>query len=368
MTNEDKWHIVFALPNLKIDKAYENDLLAIAPPNDPRVKAIAKNHPDVTKFINNFYDSFGRKTRPSLMLIKSDAPDTIKTIEAVFGFRDALAICSVITGWSHILRVPHAKNVLYSSYFDFYPITLADDHQNLVLKSDAILGLDDINKFRGCVDPKLPGGSVHCEPDECLFQLILKYWNQRFVKNRKVWKSRVLFRSLNIAYHALALPFNHIPTIYDYGVKLSLWVSAFEILSHPKKGDASFSTVKSMLDQHKWVIQKLKHKRFIIYKNKKRVNLASKLYKMIYNGRNKFLHGNKIYSSRPLFPRTNNKKWSLLAYAPLLYRIALVSSLTNNRTPKAPDLSAPEDLANYISNTKWNKGVEEALATALQKK
>ena len=123
-----------------------------------------------------------------------------------------------------------------------------------------------------------------------------------------------------------------------------------------------------MLDQHIWVIQKLKHNRYIIHKNKKRVNLASKLYKMIYDGRNDFLHGNPVHSSRPLFPHTNNKNWSLLAYAPLLYRIAVESSLTGNKTSRIPDMSDPEDLANFISTTKWNKHVEEALTTALHKK
>ena len=174
MADEIDWKIVFVLPNLKIDEAYENEFLTIAPLNDPRVVGICRQHSNITTFLNNFYDSFRRKSKPSVMLIRKDAPDSIKNIEAIFGFRDALAICSVITGQQHILRVPHAKNVLYSSYFDFYPITLDDNYKHLKFQSDATLGLDDINKFRGCSDPKLPGGYVHCEPDKYLLQLILK--------------------------------------------------------------------------------------------------------------------------------------------------------------------------------------------------
>src|SRR5262245_43018460 len=57
-----------------------------------------------------------------------------------------------------------------------------------------------------------------------------------------------LFHSLNMAVQAASIPSNP-PTIFDLGRSISLWVSAFEILSHPRVQWATLFTVYELFER-----------------------------------------------------------------------------------------------------------------------
>ena len=56
------------------------------------------------------------------------------------------------------------------------------------------------------------------------------------------------------------------------------------------------------------------------------ITIVSKLYKDIYDARNTFLHGNRL-SISCIYPFKNPKQKSLNVYAPLIYKVALLSNL-----------------------------------------
>ena len=57
-----------------------------------------------------------------------------------------------------------------------------------------------------------------------------------------------------------------------------------------------------------------------------RVNLVQKLYKELYDTRNDFLHGNPVKPKR-LYPFRNKNVPHIIRFAPLIYKIALLSFL-----------------------------------------
>jgi hypothetical protein len=44
-----------------------------------------------------------------------------------------------------------------------------------------------------------------------------------------------MFRSLEIAFHALRFPTDALLSVYELGVRIVLWVSAFEVLLYPSQ-------------------------------------------------------------------------------------------------------------------------------------
>ncbi len=133
------------------------------------------------------------------------------------------------------------------------------------------------------------------EPDRFISNSLLKIWGRRYIKEKlSEWKTITLFRSLEMAYHASAMPSKNNSTIYDYGSRISLWVSSLEILSHPPKEKSNLKTVIDLLENYSWKNRKLKRKSYSIkYRGDKlKVTLTSKLYKEIYDARNDFLYGN----------------------------------------------------------------------------
>ena len=103
------------------------------------------------------------------------------------------------------------------------------------------------------------------EPDKIIATTLLKIWERRYLNGKiNEWKTRTIFRSLEMAYHACTMPSENNSTIYDIGAKISLWVSAFEILSHPSNESANLGTVVDILENYNWKNIKLKRKMYLI--------------------------------------------------------------------------------------------------------
>ncbi len=332
------WEILFALPDLSLRESIGDEYIAIVPHDDLRIIEITNQSSYAKAIVENFEDQFGRKNYPSLLIINDTAPQHLRDTEAIVGFRNIVALSTIIKGHEHSLTSTFVAFPLYSDFFDFYPITIAKDDDGFLTQSPSILGFDDEReKFTGQTSPGLAGpGHVRADPVGQLFDQLQKVWQRRYLKKKvNEWSTRTLFRSLEMAYQASSMPFKNHSTIYDFGSSASLWVSAFEILSHPRSGKADLHSVLKLLGKYEWNDKKVKKKAYKIrYRgNDYRVNLVQKLYKELYDTRNDFLHGNPVRKNR-LFPFKNIKSQPITRFAPLIYKVALISFLVQFKTKR----------------------------------
>jgi hypothetical protein len=356
-----EWEIIFLIPNIGLREPFWNDRIAVAAYDDPRVVEIVASSKWARYLVTNFEDQFRRRLQPAVLLLRKDVSAKLREIDAIVAFRNIFAISSIIKGHEHSLKARFVAYPLYSDYFDFYPISISRKNDGFITRSPAIRGFDDEGrKFRGQTSPGLANpGHINADPDRQLFSLLEKAWKRRFVSGRRSeWQTTTLFRSLEMAYQATTMPFKNYSTIYDFGSSASLWVSAFEILSHPKTGKTDLRTVLNLLGEYKWRDRKLKSRAYKLeHRGQKiRVNLVQKLYKEMYDARNDFLHGNPVKPSR-LYPFKNSKGHPITRFAPLLYKVGLLCFL-KQFNPKSSRRAWKKD---YISKWINERGLSEAI-------
>jgi len=113
---------------------------------------------------------------------------------------------------------------------------MAKNEEYLYAQTPSFMGVDDPKKFLGQSSPGI--AKAHSKNDfydKNLFDALLEKWCEYFIKKKqRDWSLIALFRSLEMAYRASAMPFGNQGSLHDYGANISLWVSAFEILVHPK--------------------------------------------------------------------------------------------------------------------------------------
>ena len=327
----EMWSIFFLLPNLVLSEPIGNQYIAIVPNDDKRVTAITDESSYAKSLVENFEDQFGSKAYPSLLIMKENTPDFLRDIEPIVGFRNCIALSTIMVGHEHFLTSTSSAYPLYSDYFDLYPITLSRKDDGYITRSPSVFGFDNEHQhFKGQTTPGLARFEhLMTKPNNDLFISLEKIWTRRFIRRKKnEWSTTALFRSLEMAYRAAAMPFQNHATIYDYGTGASLWVSALEILSHPRTGNANLLSVIKLIGGYKWENNKVKRR---VYKVKYRrqyyqVNLVQKLYKELYDTRNAFLHGNPV-TPRRLRPFGNKNAHPITRFAPLIYKVALLSFL-----------------------------------------
>jgi hypothetical protein len=323
------WELIFAMPNLCLDESFDSDYLAIVKFDDERLKKIVQREKMAEKLLSNFKTETGKQVKPSALICRKDAPQSIKTMEAVVAFRNALAISSLIHSFARSINSDNVFEPTCSDHFDFFPYTLNKEGNGLIVSTPATIGLwPRVNRFFGQTYPHIPVFDIfRAIPDKTLAEKILKQWRIRYISPKiDSLLSRLIFRSIEIAYQALLSPYRH-SSLYEYGAHLSLWTSAFEILARKENQRAKvvgYKNVLSLLGKYRWQLKKLDEKRFRIYYDKKapKGNLAQKLYKELYDARNDFFHGNPVTESR-LFPFRNKSRPLLPHLAPAIYWTAL---------------------------------------------
>ncbi len=354
------WSVIFVMPNINIREAVGNEHISIVPFDDHRVSECTSASPFCKALIENFEDEFGRQVYPSALIINDDAPASVRHIEAIVGFRNALALSAIIRGHEHRLTSTFVAYPLYSDYFDFYPMTVSRDDDGYIRKSPSMLGWEDeYSDFKGQTSPGLGSMDMRPRANDPILELILKAWKRRYIKPRKnEWATRSLFRSLEMAYQATSMPFRNHSSIYDYGSSASLWVSALEVLSHPRKGKADLKSVLNMLNGYEWHRSTLGRKAYRIkYRGARHsVNLVLKLYKELYDTRNHFLHGDPVRRSS-LYPFRNKRTQPLTRFAPLIYKVALMSVLDKYKQTKG----RMQKLGWYMSQSMEELELSEAI-------
>lgn len=326
------WNVIYVLPNIQFDQTFETEHIALVPCKDERINKIRATLKEADKFLNSFIDDMNRKVEPTVLIVNANAPKKVFSVEALVAFRNIVALTIIFKGWS-MLRYKGSSSLspLFSDFFNFYPVTLG--------KNGSILALTPaLNSFRDASDPFIGMASSHISQvlnggnlsfDEIIYNKLVEIWNYRYVDPAlDEQRTRRIFRSMEMVYHALSVPNKNEATTYDYGLNISLWVSAFEILAHPYHSKVTQTKVLELLSNYEWESRLLSLPRYKakISKNRSdKVNLIQKAYKCIYDARNAFLHGNNINKNTLYF--RGNPKFPLWVLAPIIYRTALYSYL-----------------------------------------
>jgi hypothetical protein len=136
-----------------------------------------------------------------------------------------------------------------------------------------------------------------------------------------------IFRSLAMAFHAARYPSDGLTESYDLGVRVALWVGAFEALLNSKRHDISKGGILRFLESIPWDRPSLARIRYPEFNKAKKVVgktcYAGAVYQKLYNARNQFLHGSET-TATALRLRGRN----LLQIAPVVFGLALIQLIT----------------------------------------
>jgi|HubBroStandDraft_6_1064221.scaffolds.fasta_scaffold341122_1 hypothetical protein len=346
----DEWLPLLVLPNLELLTAVECEgIMALVSIQDPRIETLMQDHPQFRDFLFRFRATFGELRVPSIIIAHSSPPLTYRKADAVASFRDLISLSAVLRSRAAGLLHDNAR-VLFSDAFNIYPWMITASYDAVWGSSPAFQGAHILERFAGQTFPEVPTFSMSDHDlDRPLLDALLLRWRRHYSGRRVRWSDRALFRSLNMANEAAQSPSGVLSTYYDGGRSIGLWVSACEILSHPRTAQASKRTVFSLLEKVEWIDPKLGYRRYLTEKTRSkggrvptRRNLACSIYNRIYNVRNDFLHGNPVSSSKLLFP---GRKKALSNYAACIYRLALSGYLP---LPTRSVLKKTKDYTEYL--------------------
>ena len=361
------WIPIFILPNVQLRCPIEGEIAALTPANDPRVVALSHAHPKLGRFLDRFTDNFGENVEPAVLLRRADTPPRFQEIETLTSFRNLIAISVVPYNQAWELQQPHRGRILFGETFALYPWMLDTRYEGLIGNTPALSGANEFAKFKGQSSP-----SVSCmslapgDIDRPLLTALLKRWRCCYEAAEPDRTDIALFRSVNMAYHASLLPAPTENIFYDIGRLVSLWVSAFEILAHPGKGQVTPKRVFDLIEKRCWKLPEMAEWIYDTGGEKKvKRPLASWLYQALYDCRNNFLHGNPVEPDNLQLPGSTRK---LIQFAAPLYRLALTAFLPLTFDRDMPAASDTEACGTYIGDCiefcAPQRCVEKAILTA----
>jgi hypothetical protein len=318
-------------------------------------------------FLSKFSNQFGEQVWPSLLLLQTDAPNSYYTPEAVAAFRDIISLSVVPYARTSRLRFDRASGLAFTNTFQFYPWMLDKQFDDVLLLNPAQMHIHVLKEFNGQAFPEQSQTTVmERDIDMPLATELLNRWIVRFSNDAVEWEHKALFRSLNMANEAGRVPALTAATLYDTGRSLALWVSAYEILTHPGGTDQSnFGTVAATIETVKWNNTKLSAAIHLIPgKNPQQRQLATWICRKVYDLRNDFLHGNDVQGPALLL---NGKP--IIDFAACLYRLALTGFLDLHFRMPLPPGDDAEALGAFINQrmkfNKFQSAYEDALLSAI---
>lgn len=354
------WIPIIALPNIDIECEVTSTNAAIVSYHDERLAALCAENANLQTFLNGFKDAFGQELAPSVLLLNSDAPDSFRRAHAIAGFRDLLCASAVPYATAWILK--HKRTSLepvFANSFAFYPWTLDRMSEGMHASTPAMLAVHDVDKFAGQANPEIMYLSLKWV-DEPLLKRLMERWEACFGPQEPSESDTALFRSLNMAYHAMQTPFTTAGTDYDTGRLVALWVSAFEIIAHVGRSKANSREVNRILSGNSPPAE---------WSNTHRVaTLNNWIYLRIADVRNAFLHGNPQLENLLILPGAD---YDLSKYAAVLYRILLTHFLSLHHELILPTDKSVSDwettfakgCADHFGFMDYQERYEEALET-----
>lgn len=325
------WELLYVLDSLDLRAAFETEYLVFTGRDDARVASAIATHPAAERLLDGFTDAAGRKKRVSALVMRTDTPAVYRDDWVVRSLRNTFAFCSVTTGCQAHLTEENGRGfwVLYSSFFRFYPLHLSGDGRHIITVLPAYHNLDEIDGFSGQVSPDLPNTSmIEPLPDRMLVQRLVEAWGA-MVGNVGNPRLAALFRSLDVAFHAASVTETF--SAYEFGIRVGLWVTAFEILANARSGRANLDTVLDMLRRITWNDAELE--RPCVTERRRGQNLVCGLYADLYKARNDYVHGNPASPERPFVFKDRDLP-SLFHVAPLVFKAALDVYLHEHGFPR----------------------------------
>jgi len=331
MVLED-WEFVTILPNINISKSYNK--IAMVNSEDSRIQYLKENNKVIGNLINCVIDNKGKNIEPSSLIIHKDLTEHENFNELIIGFRNIIAIFYICKGWLQTVsgKTDNVSSTLYSDFYDLAPINIIKDKWFNIYSPALNSMFNNVKDFKIQRNIQLPRDTIlYPSVETNIFNSLLSTWHKTYLKNNINHKKRALFRSLQMAYRACKLPSDNLSNVYDYGTKIGLWISAFEILFHP--GGNEYVYCEKVINNLKKYI---KIKENIFKKqcenddnNEFKSKIIGKIYKDIYDARNNFLHGNKL-EENIMYPFNDSEKPPLSYLAPIIYLIGIFVFLNEN--------------------------------------
>jgi len=362
------WRPVAVLPNLYTNDVFDGGEVALVSYKDPRMQTLLKARPKLLDFLNRFTDAFGVKLSPAILIVREDLFAHLRTTNAIPSFRDILVAAVVPYSRAQTIVYRTGNRVCYSASFWLYPWMIGDERGHMTMHTPAMAAFHVVEEFGGQSMPEVPHMQLDSrDVDQVLFDALMKRWRRHYIGNRQTWEDRALFRSLNIVAEATQVPGGSGVTFYDLCRITALWVGAFEMLTHPRKGSAGLETVYPLLERVPIEDKNLKKQSYVAYMGRAkkpwpRRTLPCWLYGRLYVLRNRYLHGNPI-SAKLL--ELKGSKHGLFWMAAPLYRFALYGFLGMGFKRPMPPLSKPKAFGRYIADRMKYGGSQDIIERAL---
>jgi hypothetical protein len=327
MIEASDWTPVWAMPNIALDEPVEAEHAALVSTSDERLRSFADRRPGLQKFLSAFHDELGVSISPTIAMLRDGAPESVRTVPAFGGLRDAVCVSAIVAGRALTLKWKGPRGLRYSDAFDVYPWFPHPQFEGKIgAITPALASLHEIAFLQPQCAPALSDRTLkESEIDRPLLDAILARWENCFSKGNATDGDRRLFRALEMARAASRMPGGTDATFYDEGRAVALWVSAFEILAHDEEWGGPKQAL-TRLGQVQWLSSKLKcqDRRVSIGKKPFQTNLAGAIYERLNQVRNDFLHGNPV---TPETLKLAKCQRSVLLFAGPLFRSALAERL-----------------------------------------
>ena len=360
------WEIIRILPNLSIkgETPFIHRLIKIVQPTDPEV---GTNESDKVRtcwqnLLSSFQDIFGKKYIPSVLAVHKDfysifsieGVKAMEATEAIRAFRNIAAICTILPVRSKAITTLNVLGPSCADYFDFYPM-VPNSSGFIVFRAGAVSGIDNRPGFTGQCSPHIVyGDPTIFNIDDELWNSLIRAWELCYYSKKNIKSFRRIFRSLDVAYHALRIPADQFTSIFDIGIRIALWISALEILAHLFKAKVNQKEVIKLLKSCSWYSRQIKIRRYPKRGNpRQRIALIERLTQDLYKARHDFLHGNPT-SGRSLFPFGDIRRRSLNDVAVFLYRAVLLLAL--QKALPSRKIKVPQDNTKFWRWIHTSKG------------
>jgi len=372
------WEIIRILPNLSIkgETPFIHRLIKIASPTDPDVGTTESDNVRTSwqNLLSSFQDTFGGKYIPAVLAVHKDfyskfaieGVKAMEAMEAIKAFRNIAAVCTILPVRGNEITTQNIVGPAYSDFFDLYPMA-PHVSGGVVFQAGTVRGSHKRPGFTGQCSPHI----VYVKPrtfniDEELWSDLIRAWDLCYYSKKNIKFFRRIFRSLEVAFHALRVPADQFTTIFDIGIKIALWISALEILSHPIRGRVDQAKVINFLTSHAWHSRQIKLRKYPSRNNSRtRITLIERLIQDFYNARHDFLHGNPT-SERSLYPFGDKRRRNLDDLGIFIYRAVLLVALKKSLPSRKAKV--PQDNTKFwrwIHKSQGHLWLEESLRSSL---
>ena len=336
---------VMTIPSVDfLNYAAINDLMLLGS-NDRRYQDLKEQNPVLKQYIESFRTPFGKKVNPSI-IVRDESLGKVD-VSHLCAFRNAIAIAAVI-GSRICSYIRNETTGFYcTDLFDFHLVSVSSDGTDLIARTPFENSFCcNVNDFTGQTTPAViyPESIQPAVDDKLMLALLNVIEKKTRRSGEKSFKNRVI-RSIEIAYYAMRSPFVTLGGRSDFGVQMSLWISAFEILANPHSANVRFSDVSAMIKAVPWRDKRLRveNRAAMGTEQGKKASFPVQIYGRLYQTRNAYMHGNALRKGEYEFHK--RKGWGNLFFqVPALYRCFLMHALNSRNFGSTIQNSQEHDL------------------------